>query len=74
MRALAERLPFNWVRSPGGASGDLFDRLGAEYEWRHNPKQLRSWFVKGGFREFTFGKITDRRGWVAWGGKPKTGE
>jgi SAM-dependent methyltransferase len=73
-RELAERLPFNWVRSPGGASGDLFDRFGAEYEWRHNPKQLRSWFVKGGFREFAFGKIPDRRGWVAWGRKPEVVE
>jgi SAM-dependent methyltransferase len=73
-QALAERLPFNWVRSPGGASGDLFDRFGAEYEWRHNPKQLRSWFVKGGFREFAFGKIPDRRGWVAWGRKSEAGE
>lgn len=68
-RTPAERLPFNWVQSPRGASGDLFDRFGAEYEWRHNPKQLRSWFVKGGFDEFTVGKIPDRRGWVAWGRK-----
>jgi SAM-dependent methyltransferase len=73
-QTLAERLPFNWVQSPSGASGDLFDRFGAEYEWRHNPKQLRSWFVKGGFHEFTVGKIPDRRGWVAWGRKPKIGE
>jgi len=67
---LAERLPFNWVQSPSGAYGDLFDRFGAEYEWRHNPKQLRAWFAKGGFNEFTAGKIPDRRGWVAWGKKP----
>ena len=73
-QTLAERLPFNWVRSPSGASGDLFDRFGAEYEWRHNPKQLRSWFVKGGFRESTVGKIPDRRGWVAWGRKPEVVE
>lgn len=66
---LAERLPFNWVQTPSGAYGDLFDRFGAEYEWRHNPKQLRTWFAKGGFNHFTAGKIPDRRGWVAWGRK-----
>ena len=65
----AESLPFNWVQTPSGAWGDLFDRFGAEYEWRHNPKELRAWFAKGGFKEFSVGKIPDRRGWVAWGTK-----
>ena len=67
--ALADRLPSNWLQGPFTAYGDLFDRFGAEYEWRHNPKQLRAWFTKAGFNEFAAGKIRDRRGWVAWGRK-----
>lgn len=66
----ADRLPFNWVRSPLGAYGDLFDRFGAQYEFRHNRRELNAWFAASGHRNVQVAQIADRRGWLAWGTKP----
>lgn len=63
----AQRLPFNWLRSPLAAQGDLYDRLGAEYERRYNPAELRHWFAEVGFTSVAVRKLPDRRGWLAHG-------
>lgn len=69
MCQLAQRIPFHFVSKPFGATGDLYDRLGAKIEMRFNPGQIQEMFTNSGFMHINLGKIPDIRGWVAWGTK-----
>ena len=67
----ANRLPFNWIRAPFAAYGDLYDRLGAQFEWRHNHSEIEGWCMQAKLTAVAVRKLPDRRGWIATGQLPR---
>ena len=61
---LAARIPLNWVDTPFGAAGDLYDRFSAPIESRHSPAELERWAREAGLAEVTILRQPDARGWV----------
>lgn len=64
---IAERLPFNFVASPTGAVGDLYDRFSAPIEHRHSRREIDQWFRSAGLEDILITSMPDARGWVATG-------
>lgn len=69
-RRRAGRLPFNFVRSPTDAIGDLFDRLSAPIEFRHSRSEVVQWYRSAGLVDVSVTSMYDARGWVALGRRP----
>jgi len=69
-RDLAEKLPFNWVRGPFTAVGDLYDRMSAPIEHRHSRDEIAAWYASSGLCDVRIVHMRDARGWVAAGRRP----
>jgi SAM-dependent methyltransferase len=67
---MADRLPFNFVRRPAGAVGDLYDRFSAPIEHRHSRDEVAGWYRHAGFEGVVVTAMADARGWVAVGRRP----
>lgn len=67
---IADKLPFNFITTPFGAAGDLYDRFSAPIEHRHAAEEVLEWYRSAGMAEPVVIRMPGARGWAAVGERP----
>jgi SAM-dependent methyltransferase/uncharacterized protein YbaR (Trm112 family) len=66
---LAQKIPHHHNKSFLSLFGELYDRLGAQIEFRYNQQTLVKLYENSGMKMIGTGQIPIWRGWVSWGRK-----